>query len=69
MTPLVEALRAIEEGHPAALRIATDALGHALTLFKKRAALSRGTVEELGSVLVELRAEKPSAAKKRKGRS
>jgi hypothetical protein len=31
--------------------------------------LSRGTVEELGEVLAELRVEKPAAAKKRKGRS
>jgi hypothetical protein len=36
---------------------------------KGELALSRGTVEELGSVLVELRAEKPAATKKRKGRS
>jgi hypothetical protein len=32
-------------------------------------ALSRGTVEELGAVLVELRVEKPVTAKKRKARS
>jgi hypothetical protein len=32
-------------------------------------ALSRGTVEELGAVLAELRVEKPATAKKGRGRS
>ncbi|MGH7285429.1 MAG: hypothetical protein ACRELY_28230 [Polyangiaceae bacterium] len=37
VTPLLEALLSIEEGHPAALRIATDALGYAVKLLEARA--------------------------------